>query len=236
MSAKQLQARWQAWSDKFAALSRREQGMISGAALVGILMIGNAILVDPQISKRTAANKAFVQKTEELSKLRLQVAELQDQLKLDPAAAERAEIARLEALVKQHQDSLSGTTLGLVPPARMNGLLEKMLGRQSALKLLSLHSLPPESVLGAAAEKKDAAVAAADPAKGKLRKFDVYRHGVELKIAGAYADLYQYLVQLESSEQKVLWGDMRLQATETGSAILTLRVYTLSAERTWLSI
>jgi MSHA biogenesis protein MshJ len=230
MMPKLLLAKWTAWEEKFNAISQRERLMVSAAVVVGVVMLGGTLFVEPAFLKNKQANKTVVQQSEDLAKLRLQLLDLQEKLKFDPNAAKRVELARLEAKLKEHKATLNSDTGALVPPGSMNVMLERLLGRQPGLRLLSLRSLAPTSLLAPAGEKKDSAGVAVKP------KADLFRHGVEIKVAGSYSELYQYLTQLESEGQKLLWGEVKLVVTEYPTAVLTLVVYTLSAEQAWLSI
>lgn len=231
MMPKALRARWENWETKFNAISRRERTMVSAAVVVGLVMLGSTLFIEPVFLRNKQVNQSIVQQSEDLAKLRLQVADLQEKLKFDPNAAKRAELAQLDAKLKEHEATLSSDAGTLVPPASMNAMLERMLGKQPGLRLLSLRSLPPSSLLAPAADKKDAAAKS-----GKPNRRDLYRHGVEIKVAGTYGELYQYLAQLESDGQKLLWGEVKLAVSDYPTAVLTLVVYTLSAEQAWLSI
>jgi len=228
MMPKPLVAKWEAWAEKFAAISQRERMLVSAAILVGLVMLGGTLVVEPAFLKRTQAQKDLVQQTEDIAKMRLQLAEARDKLKFDPNAAKRDELKALELRLKEFNARLSSDANALVSPAGMTAMLERLLGRQPGLRLLSLRSLPPSSVMPEAAEKKEDVVVKARP--------DLFRHGVEIRVAGTYAELYQYLSQLESEGQKLIWGEVKLAVPEYPTAVLTLVVYTLSAERAWLAI
>ncbi|HRE16105.1 MAG TPA: hypothetical protein PLW86_03430 [Rhodocyclaceae bacterium] len=230
MMPKPLVAKWEQWEEKFTAISQRERLMVSAAIVVGLLLLGGTMVVEPAFIKRNQTYKNIVQQTEDLAKLRLQLADLQDKLKVDPNAAKKKELSEVEARIKAFNATLTSDMGALVAPANMNAMLERLLGRQPGLRLLSLRSLPPASVMARSAEKKDA-----EKAEGKPRP-DLYRHGVEIRVAGTYGELYQYLNQLESDGQKLLWGEVKLSVAEYPTAVLTLVVYTLSAERAWLAI
>ena len=81
-------------------------------------------------------------------------------------------------------------------------------------------------------DKKEGAEApaAAKPAAG------LYKHGVEIRLEGAYAELADYLVRLEKTPQKLLWSNLVLSADKHPKLVLTLTVYTLSLDRTWLIV
>lgn len=237
MSSNALLARWEQWSARFAAISRRERIMVSAAVVVGVVMLGSSLVLEPSFNRVKIAQKNLLQQTGDLVKIRLQVAEIQAQSAVDPNAAQKEELARLEERLKAFGQTMAETSSALVPPEKMNALLERMLARQPGLRLLSLRSLPPTSVLAAGGEaKKEVGASAAPAAEPGAKTYALYRHGVEIRVAGTYQELYQYLTLLESDRQKLIWGEMRLSVAEHPTAVLTLVVYTLSPEQAWLSI
>ncbi|MDO9244269.1 MAG: hypothetical protein Q7U32_10740, partial [Rhodocyclaceae bacterium] len=65
---------------------------------------------------------------------------------------------------------------------------------------------------------------------------NIYKHGIEIKLAGNYQDLLAYVNELEASPQKLLWGNLRLAVKKHPVSELTLIVYTLSLDSIWLVV
>jgi MSHA biogenesis protein MshJ len=65
---------------------------------------------------------------------------------------------------------------------------------------------------------------------------NIHKHGIEIRMAGNYLDLLAYVADLESLPQKLLWGNMALTVTAYPRSELTLTVYTLSLDPTWLVV
>jgi len=236
MIPKPLVAKWQGWEAKFNAISRRERLMVSGAAVIGVLMLGSSLFIEPVMLKNQQARKKIVNQTEELAKLRLQVHEMQTKFKIDPNAARRAEIGKLDGRLQELNAEIGSSSSALVSPAEMNATLERLLARQPGLRLVSLRSLAPTDIMAAAAAPPPAAAGKPGAAATAKPQRGLYRHGIEVKIAGSYGELYQYLSQLEAEGKQLVWGEVRLAVSEYPTAVLTLVVYTLSAEQAWLSI
>jgi MSHA biogenesis protein MshJ len=64
----------------------------------------------------------------------------------------------------------------------------------------------------------------------------MYRHGIELTVAGQYLDLLNYLAAIEKLPVKIFWGGLSIDATQYPRSLLKLTVYTLSPEKKWLQI
>jgi len=112
----------------------------------------------------------------------------------------------------------------------MNGLLERLLARNAGLRLLSLKTQAPQSVLH---EKDPARDSDGKPVE---RSFDLYRHGVEIRLEGNYSQLQTYLAELEKLPQRLLWGPLSYRVIDYPRAEMTLTVYTLSPDKTWLTL
>lgn len=211
---------------RFSAFSQRERGLIAAVIVGGTLLVGYSALIDPALARARIAERQAAQAGDELTQLRTQLQVLQTQMQVDPDAPRRGEIAALQKELAEADAALKRVESGLVPPEEMNALLERLLARNTGLRLLSLKSLPPVN-LGEAT--------AADQ-KSESAGPRLFRHGVELKLEGGYGELHAWLRQLEEAPQKVLWGDVRYVVAEYPRAQLTLVVYTLSSDKSWLAI
>jgi len=230
---------WQKWCARFIAMSRRERAMIAIAVLVGIVMIGSTVFVEPARAKTKMVRNSVDKKRGEMKSLNEQFTALQQQLAQDPDTTVKAELEGLRAKLRQINADMTKANDALVPPSEMNVMLERILARQPGLQLISLQTLPPTSFVERPAEAGAATAAAAKPAEKpaeKAKDFDIYRHGVEVKLTGSYPDLYAYLAQLEQQQKKLLWGEVRLKVLDHPKAEMTLVVYTLSVDKAWLSL
>ncbi len=64
----------------------------------------------------------------------------------------------------------------------------------------------------------------------------VFRHGLELTVAGSYLDLYAYLSALEGLKTQLYWGRAEMSVAEYPVVTLKLTVYTLSFDQAWLVV
>ncbi|HZV53701.1 MAG TPA: type II secretion system protein GspM [Rhodocyclaceae bacterium] len=224
-----MNARWQQLAIRYAALSRREQLLIAVAtiALVGFLLY--SLWVGPAAQRAAGLRKQMEGQQADLATLRAQVASLKSQLH-DPDAANRKVMAELQARLSDIDSQIGRLDEKLVPPQRMGKLLQTVLARQRGLSLVSLRSLPPEPLIMPPVEKGSAARAPAVPRE------NIYRHGLEIRIAGGYADLLAYVAELERAPERLLWGGMVLAVTDYPRSELTLTVYTLSRDLDWLTV
>ena len=226
-----FQLRWQRLNERYLAISRRERILIAVSLIVGPFLIGKSLFVDPLSNQRRALEANVARQSASEMEMQAQLAVLQQQMQQDPDAGRKAELAALLADRERLDKQIREFGAALVPPEEMNELLERLLARQPGLRLLSLKTLAPQSVLAA-----DLLGAKGDTGKATERVFDLYRHGVELRVEGSYRELQSYVAQLEKLDKHLLWGGLDYRVSEFPRAEMTLTVYTLSPERTWLAL
>ena len=215
---------------RFDALAVRERRLIAGALIGGTLLLGWSLGVDPALARQRGAERAQTEVSAQRSAVQAQIAALQAPAQ-NPETQARAELAALHQELGRLNERFQVLEAALVPPQRMPGLLEEMVGRRSNLRLVSLRTLPVKPVLE---PKADEAAKGGGNSGGTTAA--LYKHGVEIKLEGGYAELAEYLYRLERSGQKLLWESAVLSAEQHPRLMLTLTVYTLSLDRAWLIV
>ncbi|HQR04199.1 MAG: type II secretion system protein M [Proteobacteria bacterium] len=232
-----LQARWQQMAQRFAALAPREKWMVAIATVFVIGLGGHTLWVAPASMKAAVIAKQLEQDRNDLVTVRAQLADLQFQAK-DPGNRLKRELADTEASLARVNKGLQAYDAQLVPADQMAGLLQTLLSRHRGLRLLSLRTLPPVPLV---AETNAGAPSSHPPAapEGKpatLADGNLYRHGIEIRLAGSYGDLAAYVTELEGAGKKLAWERMSLEIRNYPVNELTLRLYTLSPDSTWLKV
>jgi MSHA biogenesis protein MshJ len=129
----------------------------------------------------------------------------------------------------------------------MQGFLENLLSKNPRLSLLALHTLPVAPLINSASKKPDGKdsgkpgdVSTIKPTASATREnppgTNIYRHAIEIQIAGSYPDLTQYLAQLEKMPQRILWERAELKVEKFPRSVLSVTVYTLSLDKQWLTV
>jgi MSHA biogenesis protein MshJ len=141
----------------------------------------------------------------------------------------RKQIGELEAKLAEEQRKF-------VPPERIGSVLEEMLSRNRKLQLVDMRTLPATALGGPAADKPAAGKPPAKPKAPAPGAGQIYRHGVELTVAGTYLDLLAYLRDLEKLPNQMYWGKLDLNVTAYPQVTLKLSVYTLSLDIAWMVV
>lgn len=243
-----VQNLWQQWSARFAALSRRERGAVAAALMLGGGFVIFSLVMKPFLLQAQAADKVAATARSELARQQAQLAVLNAQ-SADPDARSRQRLSQAQNQRKLLSERLAAFEAGMVPPSRMQAFLEGLLSRNRDIELLELKTLPVEQVDLATTERKadtplaQVAQIARDPARALTAARDaaanvgaegIYRHGVEIRLAGGYNDLLNYVAELEQMPQQVMWNSVKLEVIKYPRNEMTLRVYTLSLDRNWL--
>lgn len=223
-----MKALWEKYVAWFVGLQLRERNIIAGAVVVGIAFIGYSYVIAPALLREKKAATALRDARTLLAGLEQQKVQAAALVK-DPDQLLRAELAQLEAMYAEQSQRFRMVERSTVTPDEMPALLESLMSRSPGLQLLAMHTLPPEPLIKPAALEKGAEKTAATPATANL-----YRHGVELKIAGSYPDLLAYATNLEKAGSGLGWHSLELNAETYPRAVLSLTVQTLSLRPDWL--
>lgn len=227
--------KWQPLVTKFEALNLRERVLIAVMVNVGLAAAINSALLEPLARQQKKMTPVVVQQQSQATAMEAQLKALKQTLSSDPDAAGRARLALLNRELAEIDISLGGVQKKLVAPDNMARLLEDILNRNRQLRLVGLKTLP----LAPLVERKEKEGGAApQPAAASQPPVEqvVYKHGVEITLQGSYPDLLRYLTELEGLPWRMYWATAEFRVEQYPQARLTLVVYTLSLDKTWLSV
>jgi len=214
---------WKTLSDKIDGMSLRQRGLIFAVAASIVVALVSILLIEPQLAKQKVLSQKTVQQQSEIKNIQAQLQAMAEARKTDPDAANRAKLESLRLQLVQIKASLQVRQQHLIPPDKIAGLLEEILSRNRQLQLISLRSLPASSVTGE--EEQAAAV-----------EKEFFKHGIEMTVRGSYFDLLDYMVKLEKLPWRMFWGKAGLVVEEYPVSRMTLTLYTLSLDKSWLVI
>lgn len=226
-----------AWQAKFDALSLRERLMVAIAAFAATYFLVDALLLGGWQRQNAGIKATLLEQRAESARTAAQVQEQQVRAGSHPDALARARIREIEQKIAAIDASLQSSSKQLVPPERMASLLEDLLKGNKRLQLVKLATLPAEALL--AREPASGAAQAAEPMQAAAEQpagQNIFKHGVELTLRGNYFDMLDYLAQIEALPWQMYWGRLRLEARDYNHPVLTLTLYTLSLDKTWLTI
>jgi MSHA biogenesis protein MshJ len=220
-----LKQRWQIWALRIDSLSFRERLLIFFAVVAATFSLMFGGLIEP-------AFKGQEQMLLNVSALHQEIVALKAQLfeaEQKSNSGKNTELNRLRAKAAALELTVKGREGGMVPPEKMIATLKSLLAAQPGLMLISLHTSAPSPIF-----KEVMNETAATPQTTAVPPGDqLYKHGIELRLQGSYADLTEYVRHLESLPWAMLWEDLSLDASRHPNIEMTLKLNTLSREPTW---
>lgn len=219
-----MKAAWENLSARFAALSLRERGMVSVAVLALVVFVADQLFLAPIYQRAQHFARQAAQQQREFANLQQQLYALQAEATVDPSAATRQQLSDTDARLTEVDRQLVSLERTLVPPREMSAVLDRLLRARPGVRLVSLKTLPATPLT---AEGSDGATGGAASAA-------MYRHAFELQLVGRYADLVGSLAELEQGAQTLLWERVALAAGAAGESTLTVQVFTLSLDSSWM--
>ena len=228
--------------ESFSKRQLKERRLITIAAVGGTLLLGYSFFIDPAQQAAAANRTQLAQQETEMAELQNLLPNLRQQVS-DPDARLRADIGSTKQLIAGVDTELQQYQHLLVKPAQMPRLLQNMLARHRGLELVSLKTiaaaplLTPKKVEATQAGNTNAAVPA--QAAGALPPpppGGIYRHGLEITVAGSYNELLAYANELQRISPRPLWSGLNLKVVEYPRSELTFTLYTLSLDLPWLAV
>lgn len=198
----------------------RERVLVFAAATLVLVFLGNALLLKPLRDAQRRLSGDIAQRQTELRTVQTELQRMVRGRDADPDARNRERLAALRAEGTVLAAQLAEEQRRFTSPQRMREVLEEMLERNKRLQLVDLKTLPITDL------------AATQGQAGRR----IFRHGVELTLAGGYLDLYAYLRSLEELSTQLYWGKVEMNVTAYPSASLKLTVYTVSFDKAWLIV
>lgn len=209
------------YAERIDNATLRERVMVFAAAALVLVVTLNAALIAPLRAKQQRLGAEIAQKEKELRIVQTELQRLARVRDSDPDARNRGKAAELRTQLAELDTQIAAEQRRFTSPQRMRAVLEEMLERNKRLRLLDLKTLPVKELT------------IARPQGGPHR---VYRHGVEVTVAGRYLDIYAYLKSLEDTPSQLYWGRAEMSVADYPVSTLKVTVYTLSFDQAWLVV
>lgn len=230
---------WKQYIDRVDAASLRERVMIFAAAVVVLVALLNALLIEPELVRQRRYSRDIAERQTEIKGLQSQLETLARARSSNPDQADQQRLEQAKRRLVDLEAKLKDEQRRFAPPEQIGAILEEMLSRNRKLSLVDMRTLPV-AALGAgdkpAGEKTGAEKPAAGAPRPPAAAGQIYRHGVELTVSGSYLDLLAYLKDLEKLPSQMYWGKLDLMVETHPTVTMKLSVYTLSLDPAWLRV
>jgi MSHA biogenesis protein MshJ len=194
------------------------------------------------LSAQKRLSAAVMQRQAELKSIEAQITGIATSRAADPDRALRERLSEVRKQLGETAAQIAAEERRFTAPEQMKTVIEEMLARNRAVQLVSMKTLASTTLAEARAEAgkaeapKPAAKPAAEPGRQQQGERLVYRHGVEVTVAGGYLDLLHYLRDLEHLRTQLYWSSLEIDATRYPRHTMKIVVYTLSLDPAWLNV
>jgi MSHA biogenesis protein MshJ len=226
------------YADRLDALTERERIAVALAGGAAVVFVFHLLFIGPDLDQRRLLDARMADQDKQIAAAQAQQEELLRTLQRDPDAAVRVRMEEKQRQIAELDSQLAGLQRTLIAPDRMPVVLRQLVGQGRGVRLMSLRNLPAVPI----GQGNTAEAGKAEPTKAQPPKADagagehgVYKHGVEIVVQGSYFDLLDYVDRLEKQPWQVYWGKTVL-AAEYPKVVVTLTLYTLSLDKSWLVV
>jgi len=226
---------WELVRGKIDNMSLRERAMIFLAAAFVVISLINATLLDPLLAKQKVLSAQVVQQQEKMKALQAQMQNLSQAKRDDEHSPLRTRLVQIKQQLQEQDGYLKSRSDRLIEPNKMASLLEQVLNKNGKLELIALNTLPASPLIEKPQAENAATAQPVAPGAAAGQK-QIFKHGVKITVRGGYLDLLRYLAELEKLPAQMFWGEVGLSVDKYPNALLTLTLYTLSLDKTWLTV
>ena len=217
------------------ALSLRERAIVMAGILTLMFLGWYSYLMEPLLQEEKRIMSELDDKRTQLQSLNDQFVQMTGQRQQDPDQENSKKLANIRQQVAQVKQQVNSATANLVPPETMPDILRMVLNKTQGLTLLSLNGLGGTPLVltkeadeatkaGAVAVQKDS-----DPAT-------VFKHGMQIEIAGNYFETLNYMRALEDLEWGFFWDQVSFEVKDYPQAKTRITLYTISLSQNWIGI
>jgi MSHA biogenesis protein MshJ len=221
---------------KVDGMSLRERALIFLAAAFLLVSLIDSLFLEPLLVKQKRISAQVVQQQEKMKEVQAQIAALLQAKQDDANSPQRERIRILRQQIADGASYLKGRRDKLVPPEKMAQLLEQVLNKNGRLQLVALNTLPVSLLIEPTTDANSVASQVVEAIQAIGSEKQIYKHGVKITVRGSYADLMQYLTALEKLPTQMFWGVAKMDVVQYPTAELSLTLYTLSLDKTWLQV
>jgi MSHA biogenesis protein MshJ len=238
---------WEKISVKIDALSIRERVLVFATVVILALSLINTLLLEPLMARQKLLRNQISQQQQQMNEVQSQIALLLQENSPNSNSPQRTQLNQFKQEIAEGSAFLKSNRESLIQPEKMAEHLRRMLSRNNRLQLVALQTLAVTPLIEQQNDtsqnsqnqnSKKSAQFKGDQAtvSAVARDKQVFKHGVQLTLRGNYPDLMQYLADLERLPQQMFWARAKMSVVQYPTVELTLILYTLSLDKTWMQI
>ncbi len=211
--------------EKIDARILRERVLIFLSASAVVFMLWDFIIQAPFDKQMQETQFQLAGLATQRTATEAQIAAATQALLNDPNRLKKAQVVQLQTDIAGVEAQLQNTSESLINAEQLPQVLQDVLQKTAQLTLLEVATLPIRELHLASVNGTQ-----------ESSNVGVYEHVVELRAAGNYFQVLQFLTTLEALPWRFYWQRLDYQVTQYPHAEIILRVYTLSSEEGLLGV
>lgn len=223
-----LSQQLQKWGERFEAFSLRERALISLAVVVVMFLLWDSLLMSPQGVRQKQMVTEMHSINEEVAAVNSQIRDMTAALRGGEAQQVTARVQEIRTLLASLEQQQADLTVEFIRPSQMAGVLRDMLKAENGLVLTKLESLGASPLFPPA---KDAVEQTA-----RLKRPEIFKHGLRIEFEGDYFKTLHYLKSLEAMPWRLYWDNVEYQVLDYPRARIAITVHTLSLDEGWIGV
>ena len=212
----------QSYAQKYNALSIRERALVCVVVLVGIGFSWWNIYAEPTLQKIQLQKDENQRISKEVSVALAAIKDIRNRIAAGVNSKKEQRLAQLKQELKLVEDRLRLKTIELIDPEDMFQLMSRLIYRESNLKLQSLKRRQVKPAITVSEEEKD--------------DVGIYRHELEVKFSGKFADILNYMQSMEALDWKLIWDEIEIVSGDYPVITVKLVISTLSTRKEWVGV
>jgi MSHA biogenesis protein MshJ len=233
-----MKQQWRKFVEFVDNMSLRERALIFGTAALLLVALMDVVLISSESDRKQRLSAEISQRQTEMASIQEQLQKMVGARQSDPDRQMRARLESLKTEMTAVDAAIAEEQRRFTAPGQMRVVLEGMLDRNHGVRLVEFKTLPPAAIGDVRTQAQQAAnPAAAKPAVNPAAagaEPTVYRHEVEITVAGGYLELLKYLADLEKLPTQLYWGQAEMSVLAYPALTLKLTVYTMSVGSAWM--
>lgn len=222
-------------ADRIDAMTLRERGFVMAAVLAVMIMSWYSILVEPLNLEQDTLEKSLESLKVELKAISIQEEAVVKHGVYDPNEAERKIAQQLEKQLQVLDAEIKQHATNIVTPSQMTEVLGKILAEQANLQLISLSSVDAQPLLADPKKKQTKRLQRPEP-RPQQNLITLYKHGMNIEIAGAYLDVLTFLQAVEKLEWDIFWDAISIKIAGYPNNRVSIKLHTVSLDSAWIGI
>jgi len=208
---------------RFYKMTLRERLIIFSAVISCSFFISYFWIIEPALLAQEKIEKRLQKGEQQERLLESEIALTSKRLEEDPLQAILKKIAFTETTLENLNTQLESKLLKFIHAQKMPIALTKVLSKTPGVKITGLTSLPIKVLHNSQGDVAEA------PA------IVFYQHSLQITLLGSYNAIYQYLLNVETLQDKFYWRSIDYQVSDYPLAEVTIEIYTLSDQRDLVS-